>query len=288
MRDVAIAYRIYPKVAESAGGLPGAEEKLQLSELCLRSFKKSLGDLRVKIWVILDNCSEEYQRLFQKYFRSEDLVLVPLAGVGNQETFARQIEVLLQQNESEVVYFAEDDYFYLPGEFRSMINFLLGHKDVDFVSPYDHLHCYTLALHRQPKWLAVHGGKHWRTASSTCLTFLTRRETLQKTADVFRKYTRRSLDCSMWLSLTKRRVLNIPFLVRHSFGEPESVKIIVKSWLYFWRQILFGRKWMLWVPVPAIATHLDVRAMAPGIDWLRLIEREAESFHWALSERTIS
>jgi hypothetical protein len=271
-RDLAIAYRIYPKVAPSALGLPSSEDKFQLSEICLRSFKESLGDLRVKIWVLLDACPEGYADLFRKYFAAEDLVLVPLTGVGNQATFARQIELLCEQQESEVVYFAEDDYFYLPSQFRCLLDFLLEHEDVHFVSPYDHLDCYTLDLHHQPKWLRVQGGKHWRTAASTCLTFLTRRETLRKTAAVFRNYKRRSLDCSMWLSLTKNRVFNPFFFGRHLFREQFFSKIVLKSWLYFWRQILFGKRWTLWVPIPGVATHLDTHALSPNVDWRVLLE----------------
>jgi hypothetical protein len=277
MRGLAIAYRIYPKVAEPAMGFPFSQDKLQFSEICLRSFKESLGELRVKLWVLLDGCPKEYEDLFRKYFNADDLVLVPLPGVGNQETFARQIDLLLGQQESELVYFAEDDYFYLPCQFQCMIDFLLKHEDVHFVSPYDHLDCYTMDLHRRPKWLKVYGAKHWRTAASTCLTFLTRRETLRKTEAIFRNYKRTSLDCSLWLSLTKDRVFNPFFFGRHLFRDYVFCKIVLKSWLYFWRQILFGRKWMLWVPMPGIATHLSTRAMSPTVDWVKLMEQEAEA-----------
>ena len=271
--DVAIAYRIYPKVAESALGLPFSEDKLRLSELCLRSFKESLGSLRVKVWAILDGCSPEYGALFARYFSMEELVLIELDGIGNSETFLKQIQLLLAQQDSEIVYFAEDDYFYLPDQFRCMVNFLLEQKDVHFVSPYDHLDCYTMDLHQTPKWLKVHGGRHWRTASSTCLTFLTKKETLAKTAAALSSYKRRSLDCSVWLSLTKQRVFNPFFVGRHRIRERLSSKNILKSWLYCWRQILFGKRWKLWIPIPAIATHLDVRALSPNVDWYALMEK---------------
>src|SRR3984893_17367011 len=203
--DVSVAYRIYPKVADAASSFPCSGDKLRLSELCLRSFIESLKNLRVKVWVLLDGCPDGYANLFRKYFDAQDLVLMPLQCLGNQATFAKQIDILLQQEDSELVYFAEDDYFYLPDQFSCMIDFLQQHEDVDFVSPYDHLDCYTMDLHRQPKWLTVHGGRHWRTAASTCLTFLTRRGTLKKTAAVFRSYERGNFDCSLWLSLTKCR-----------------------------------------------------------------------------------
>jgi hypothetical protein len=271
--DLAIAYRIYPKVAEPAHGLPFSEDKFKLSEVCLESFKKSLGNLRVKLWVLLDGCPTAYADLFKRYFEDHELVLVPLDGVGNQRTFSKQIELLCTQTYSEIVYFAEDDYLYLPGQFSSMINFLLEHEDVDFVSPYDHPDCYTLDLHRQPKWLKVHGGRHWRTAASTCLTFLTKQQTLRKVEAIFRSYERRNFDCSLWLSLTKRRVFNPWFFARQLIQAPPIFKIILKSWIYCWRQILFGRTWRLWIPVPGIATHLDSKGLSPNVDWRALMEQ---------------
>jgi hypothetical protein len=271
--DVAVAYRIYPKVAKPALGLPSSDDKYRLAEICLCSFKKSLGDLRAKIWVLLDGCPSEYEDLFRKYFCASDLVFVPLKQAGNVATFAKQLDILLEQTDSEFVYFAEDDYFYLPEGFSSMIDFLSAHNDVDFVSPYDHLDCYTMDLHRTPKWLKVHRGRHWRTEASTCLTFLTDKKTLRKTQSVFRRYQRTSLDCSIWLSLSKQRVFNPFFVTRNLIQNAFASKIIVKSWLYCWRQILFGKKWKLWVPVPGLATHLDRNALSPGVDWRGLMEQ---------------
>jgi hypothetical protein len=271
--DIAVAYRIYPKVAVAASSLPCGDDKYRLSEICLKSFKESLGALRAKVWVLLDGCPPEYADLFTRYFDPNDLTLLNLSSIGNQATFGRQIDILLEQQDSDVVYFAEDDYVYLPGQFHRMIDFLSQGRDAHFISPYDHLDCYTLDLHRQPKWLAVHGGRHWRTAASTCLTFLTKRETLRKTESVFRSYERRNFDCSLWLSLTKRQIFNPFFFGRHLVQDRFFSKIILKSWLYCWRQILFGSRWKLWVPVPGIATHLDAKSLSPNVDWRALMEQ---------------
>ncbi len=275
--DLAIVYRIYPKVAKSALGLPFSDDKLLLSEICLRSFKESLGGLRVKLWALLDGCPNEYSELFRRYFDARDLVLIPLPHVGNQATFARQIEILLGQEDSEIVYFAEDDYVYLPNQFPRMEEFLRAHEDVDFVSPYDHLDCYTLEIHRHPKWVRVHAGHHWRTAASTCLTFLTRKETLKRKEGTFRSYCGRNYDCSLWLSLTKHSLFNPVQFLRFTYQQPLFAKIVAKAWLYGWRQILFGERMKLWVPVPGIATHLDSRALSPTIDWIALMKERAES-----------
>jgi hypothetical protein len=271
--DLVVAYRIYPKVAAVAASLPCGHDKYLLSEICLKSFKSSLRGLRVKIWVLLDGCPPEYGNLFTKYFDPDDLVLLPLDSIGNQATFGRQIDILLEQQDSDVVYFAEDDYVYLPGQFRDMVDFLLQNEGVHFVTPYDHLDCYTLDLHRQPKWLTIHGGRHWRTAASTCLTFLTTRQTLKKTEAVFRSYERRNFDSSLWLSLTKRRVFNPFFFGRHVVQDRFISRVIIKSWIYCWRQILFGRRWKLWVPLPAVGTHLNAQSLSPNVDWPAIMKQ---------------
>ena len=218
--DVAIAYRIYPKVALPGVGFPYSEDKLRLAEICLRSLKESLGSLRAKLWVLLDGCPDSYAQLFRKYFDDRDLVLMPLPAIGNLPTFAKQIEILSQQTDSEFVYFAEDDYVYLPNQFSLMLDFMKSGKDVDFISPYDHLDCYTKRIHDRPKWVRVHGGHHWRTAASTCLTFLTTREKLRATAHTFQSYCRRNSDCGLWLNLTKLAIYNPLLFARLAAQEP--------------------------------------------------------------------
>jgi hypothetical protein len=273
--DLAIAYRIYPKVAKPAIGLPFSENKLQLSDICLRSFKESLADLRVKLWVLLDGCPDEYARLFERYFNASDLVLLPLPGVGNQATFGKQIDILLEQEESEFVYFAEDDYLYLPKQFALILDFLRANEDVDFVTPYDHLDCYTQQIHRHPKWVKVYGEHHWRTAGSTCLTFLTRKETLRKKKAIFKSYCWRNHDCSLWLSLTKKSLFDPVQFLQFAFRERHFAKVIAKAWLYGWPQIFFGKQMKLWVPIPGIATHLDSDGLSPTVDWVRIMKQEA-------------
>jgi hypothetical protein len=285
--ELAVAYRIYPQVAKPALGLPLSHDKLQLADACLRSFRDSLGPIRVKLWALLDGCSREYGDLFLRYFDPEQLVLVPLDNIGNLGTFDRQIDLLLEQTGAELVYFAEDDYFYLPGQFAKMVEFLNANEDADFVSPYDHLDCYQLELHNRPKWLRVSADHHWRTASSTCLTFLTRRDILRQTENIFRSYGRRNSDASLWLSLTKDAIWNPFTLARYCATNSWLTKIILKTWIHGWRQILFGRQRKLWVPVPGIATHMDASALSPAIDWKALIEERSQA-DFAASALTIS
>jgi hypothetical protein len=245
-----------------------------MSEVCLRSFRRSLGDLRVKVWVLLDGCPPSYADLFRSCFSAQDLELISLGGVGNHQTFLEQIKILAEQEDAEMVYFAEDDYYYLPGQFHLMTEFLQAFPDVDFVSPYDHLDCYTLDLHRRPKWLRVFASHHWRTAASTCLTFLTTRERLRETRRTFRSYSQGNSDCSLWLDLTKESLFRPVDFVRWTIQQQQLAKIVVKAWLFGLPQILFGRSYKLWVPVPGVATHMVAGLLSPTIDWQALIENE--------------
>ena len=136
--DVVVAYRIYPKVSKIP--LVFRDSKYDLAKLCLKSFKKSIGTLKVKVIALLDNCPPEYESLFTKYFKVEDLELIKLDGIGNSETFKLQMQILLEQDYSQFIYFAEDDYFYLPGQFEKMVNFIKENPlDVDFISGSAHL-----------------------------------------------------------------------------------------------------------------------------------------------------
>jgi hypothetical protein len=272
--DLAVVYRVYPKVSKPGQSLPFGDNKVTQAEICLRTFRRALGELRVKIWVILDGCPKEYHSMFKHYLADKGLVLIDLNAVGNRATFAKQLDILLSQQDAEFVYFAEDDYLYHENCFAWMLAFLRSCQEETFVSPYDHPDCYHLDLHREPKWVSVFGGHHWRTASSTCLTFLTRRSALAKYEQVFRTYTVRNSDCSLWLSLTKRRVFD-PIVTLRQFARGDRYwREPTKAWLYCWPQVLLGKTAKLWVPVPAFATHLCAGLLSPGYDWLALMKEE--------------
>jgi hypothetical protein len=263
--DVVVAYRIYPRVSKIPAMF--ANDKLRLARLCLRSFRESLGALRVKMFVLLDGCPPEFEALFLEFFDCGDLEFVRLDGIGNLRTFSRQIDVLLQQNDADAIYFAEDDYFYLPGQFEVMLQFLRAYPDADFISAYDHPDYYTLPLHGGGKLTREFAGRSWRTAASTCLTFLTTKQVLANTRKVFETYRYRNPDVCLWMSLTKHAVFE-PGVIWRSFRRRFAMGgFVAMSWLYGWPQILLGKRRKLWIPSQSIATHMDERLLAPGVDW---------------------
>jgi len=237
---------------------------------------RSIASLRVKIWAILDGCPPEYETLFRDIVHSADLVVMPYESIGNRATFGKQIDLLLEQQEADVIYFAEDDYFYLPDQFAAMLQFLNAHSDVDFITPIDHMDSYTLELHRKPEWIRIGASHHWRTVSSSCVTFLTRKSTLARSATTFRTYLRRNDDCAIWLSLTKGRVFNPVALGHYLATNAFGWRSMLKAWLYGWRRILFEEKLSLWAPIPAIAAHLAPTTLSPNCNWYDLVHLYAD------------
>jgi hypothetical protein len=272
--DLAIAYRIYPKISKEPPIFK--DDKKKLSDFCLRSFKQSLGNLNVKIWALLDNCPEDYEHLFKKYFNSEDLNIIHLAGIGNKATFNLQIKILQEQNHADLVYFAEDDYFYFKDALPEMVHFLRNNDDVDFVTCYDHPDYYTNGLHENCHLLKVSDHLHWRTANSTCCTFLTTKRNLIKTSKVLRMYAKLS-DQAMWLCLTKKNVFKILYILKSYFTNRWSFIFYLRIWKYGWRQIMFGVKWKLWAPIPSLGTHMNADYLPPTIEWNRIFDQESKT-----------
>ena len=116
-----------------------------------------------------------------------------------------------------------------------MVKFLRAEEQVDFVSPYDHLDYYALELHNEKNFIKFYDEKHWRTAASTCLTFLTTKTTLEKTQNVFRSYANGNDDVSLWMSLTKHRLFN-PLVISASYRtNARFLRIIWLAWRFGWR-----------------------------------------------------
>ena len=263
--DLAVAYRVYPGVSKRP--FVHADDKYRLVELGLKSLKEGLGSLRTRVWALLDGCPPEYETLVRRYFPPADLEVVRLDGEGNLATFERQLAILTSQGAAEAVYLAEDDYLYLPGALEQMVAFLDGNADADFVSPYDHPDHYEGGVHPERMPLRVFGGRHWRGADSSCLTFLTRRETLAATRRVWSTYGRGNHDLSMGLALTKQVVRNPLRMTRLLASDPLMFRLALNSWWFSPAETLLGRRWSMWTPVPGLATHMESSRIAPGVDW---------------------
>lgn len=264
--DLAICCRMYPGV--SGRPIFGFKEKLDLVRLNLETLKESIGNLNVKIWFLLDKCPPAYEVLIRSIFTTQTLEIILLQGEGNWKTFGRQIDILTAQTDADLVYFAEDDYIYLPQGLEESVKFFRAHPDTDFISLYEHSDHYTKYVHRHSTQPLTVGKHAWRPVASTCLTFMATKTALVETADVFRTFCVGNSDLGLWLALTKRAVLNPWKCLRATLTDGLFVGAsLFMAWRHAGKYILRGKKRRLMVPNPSMSTHMEITGLAPNINW---------------------
>jgi len=279
--DLTVAMRIYPGISKEP--VYFSDDKLEMVRSMLESFKKSTGALRVKYLIILDRCPEEYSQLIQELYGAKYELQYEIhsihEGGGNMYTFTKQIELLLDQNDSEYIMFAEDDYLYLDNQLSKCVEFLQK-PYVDFVAPYDHMDYYSLKMHDHPVHVRISNGLHWREASSTTLTFLTTKTVLSKTQKYFRTFARKNWDCSIFWTLCKYHIFSIRslfyFIMEATRGNSFFLKIWLRCWYFTPFANIFTRKYRLWSPIPSAATHLQEGCLAPNVDWDKVVNSNSD------------
>ena len=263
--DLVVAYRIYPGVSKIPPAFPN--DKLALSRFCLESFKKSLEGLNVKIYALLDKCPREYESLFLDYFKADDLEIIHLNGIGNKNTFKKQIEILSSQNDSEIVFFAEDDYFYIE-KLKNMTEFIRS-GEADFITPYEHPACYTDG-HIISNNIKIFNNQRYVTVQHACLTFMTTKLKLIENKSIFLIYSNWfASDFVVWSCLTLGSTFFKYCKLIFSFKNINITNIkVYGSMLFFaWYRFLFNKKLKLYMPIPTVATHMESNFLSPCIDW---------------------
>lgn len=264
--DLTVAYRIYPFISKVPPLYP--DDKLKLVEACVHSFRESLGNLKVKVFFLLDACPPEYKETILKYFPEDDVEFREYSErKGNFGTFKEQIDILSTQEYSELVYFAEDDYIYLPNALQDLVQFMKDTPKADFSTPYDHPDYYHSLYHDYAAQVMYDSTRHWRTGASTTLTFMTRKSILKEVSSTLRSYSTENKDICVWMALTKINVWNFWKPLKYILSERWIFGYFRRTWQFNWKQILFGKSYSLWVPMPTLSTHMESDFLAPLIEW---------------------
>ena len=202
---------------------------------CLRYF---IGAFRgADIVVIADSSARQTAQAIREMYELE----VHETELGNCGANVYMYEQALKLQDDEIVFFAEDDYLWLPYGAEYVEE---GLSYADYVSLYDHPDKYG---YNSPNPYVKDGGEdtrvfvskhsHWKHTNSTTMTFGTRVWTLRKDIEVLKKHNQGSglpEDFNMWCEL----------------GEEGST---------------------LATPLPSRATHLDGINNAPLIDWIEVL-----------------
>ena len=177
--DLAVAYRIYPESFRPSRPPIFAEDKFKLAELCFKSFKGSLGGLRVKLWVLLNNCPPEYEAMFP--------ILWAGGGFGSGAVSGRcrraprctnRSRILAEQTDAEICFFWKTTTFICRAN-SSWPSIFCGKSRMPILPRPTIIRTITRpTCTNVPREIRQFGGKQWRFCISTTHTFLARRAAL--------------------------------------------------------------------------------------------------------------
>jgi hypothetical protein len=153
--------------------------------------------------VIADNCSQSTLDIISKY--QSNIIKVSVGhGAG---TFNLALDEALKYNDTEIVYFLENDYLHKPGSQDILLEgFNTG---ANYVALYDHPDKYIDGANPE----VIDGGEitrvvltnscHWKLTNSTTMTFASKVKTLKQDEEILRDYTKGTYprDFEMFLAL---------------------------------------------------------------------------------------
>lgn len=190
------------------------------NENCLKNASDNFKD---SDWlVIADNVSKHTSDMILKY--QNNIVHVKVGhGAG---TFNLALDEALKLEDSEIVYFLENDYLHRPGS-----NVVLQEgfdMGSDYVSLYDHPDKYIDGANPFVEYggeitrVMLSNSCHWKLTNSTTMTFAAKVRTLREDESILRDYTNQSYpkDFEMFLALREKgRTLVTPIPGYSTHGE---------------------------------------------------------------------
>lgn len=237
-RTLHIVYRHVHISAEARSRDPGKSRPEWFSyETCFRNLLQTVRAdplaHRVRIVVLFDGTREEFEDDFVAGYHANPGLNISVQftrGGSNGASFLVALEMVRTSPipETDLVYFLENDYLHQPGWVSKLFELYDSPLGVGIVSLYDHGDKYFLPMYADLQSRIVHTPTHhWRTAPSTCGTFV-----LSKAAVL--------QDYDLWTSNLYDYVLF-----------PEAIR----------------RGRLLLTPVPGLATHAMTGYLSPTIDW---------------------
>ena len=190
------------------------------------------------IYVVADNiCDETYNFILQHI----DVSKVFKTNLSNAGSFMYAVNFAINQfNDTEKVYFAEDDYIYMN---NAPMIIEEGLEVGDYSSGYDHPDKYINYSEGGPNPFIEDGGentrvkisknRHWKITNSCCMTFATRVSIIKQDLQIYKKWCSGThpYDFQMFLDLKKINNRNVVSCI------------------------------------PAVSTHGETAVLSPFINW---------------------
>lgn len=216
-------------------GYPKQKPDYITKENCLKNAVVVFPINKVHWHVIADNVCEETYQMILKYIPENRIERVSVGhGAG---TFRLAYDKAIKLKDNELIYFLEDDYLHLPESLDCLIEAARSSEE-DYITLYDHPDKYSYfnggtSFIGAKKSIYFTGHRHWRTTSSTTMTFAAFVDVLKRDKPIFWRWTE----------------------TKH----PYDFQIFVELGLLRHARVIS--------PIPSLSTHGETAFLAPGINW---------------------
>jgi len=208
-------------------------------EKCFENLIKTLDHSplqnQVALTIIYDGTLEDYNNDFLSSYcqvpRTYPVQVKIIEAGSNIISWRVALGQAIQADiaDSSIIYFLENDYIHTSKWLEKTVEIASSNISFDYLSLYDHKDKYMYAMYEDLKSsLFVSHSHHWRTAPSTCGTFMVRRKTLIE-------------DLALW---------HAEIQDHHVFTE-----------------LIQNKKRILLTPLPGLSTHCMAGYLSPAIDW---------------------
>ncbi|MBO4892341.1 MAG: hypothetical protein J5502_06995 [Prevotella sp.] len=226
------AIHVFYRICDS--GYPKEKPTYITKENCLRNAISAFPVDKVHWHILADNVCEETYQMILRYVPQE---WVEKASVGHGAgTFRMVLKQALTLKDDDLVYFLEDDYLHLPNALDNLIE-AANYNAADYITLYDHPDKYSSQSScswseaRQEVFFTGH--HHWRTTSSTTMTFAAFVNILKRDYQVFMRWTETT--------------------------HPYDYQIFIELGLLNRARLIS--------PIPSLSTHGETAFLAPCINW---------------------
>lgn len=268
-KQLTICLRVYPRISKNPIG--NFKNKYDLFQVTYFSLLSSLKKIDYFIFIILDNCPNEYKKYVEQVTKIDNYKIIEVSYNSNIKTFNLQKKILLEQKKSEIIFLCEDDYLFLENGLESIIKIMNKDLPFDFITPYYHIDYDKNEIQNlSPEKTIIINNQKYCYKISTTLTFITTRTILKETLHIFETFSKGNYDFSIFASLTAKNLLRFPrpkYLFNLFY-----IKAILKAYLLSFKQIWFGKQYKLIVPLQSVATHLEKNEISPNQNWEDLIK----------------
>lgn len=210
----------------------------------------------------------------QRMHAAGEVVELDRRGNGGSYRYLLALAEVRPWADDDVVYFAEDDYLYLPSAMAELSRAIRAVPRASFFTLYDHSDNYDHPVqlsfarrHRDDQWRV--GEREWRAIRSTTLTFAARRADLRAQLWMhFLGTDDHPADDYIWgasQTFTGRGL--IPTLFGCTNPRNRLSVNLKRAGLFVQDYRVHRKRGFLIAPTNSLATHIQEPFLAPGVDW---------------------